>query len=131
MDMKNIEWYHSLNHPILSPPDWLFAPIWSILYILMFVSLIIILKDGNIKEKAAPLSIFGVQLVFNLLWTPTFFINKNISGALIVSIFLVITVYQTIRSFYPYSKTAAILLIPYLLWAMFALYLNFSIWKLN
>lgn len=126
-----MEWYHSLNQPPFSPPDWLFAPVWSILYILMFVSLIMILKDGNIKEKSAPLTLFGLQLVFNLLWTPTFFVNKNISGALIVSILLVILVYQTIRNFYPYSKTAAMLLIPYLLWTMFALYLNFGIWRLN
>ena len=75
--MKNMDWYHSLNQPPLSPPDWLFAPVWSILYILMFVSLIIILKNGNIKEKAAPLTLFGFQLIFNLLWTPTFFVNKN------------------------------------------------------
>lgn len=129
--MKNMEWYHSLNQPPFSPPDWLFAPVWSILYILMFVSLIMILKDGNIKEKSAPLTLFGLQLVFNLLWTPTFFVNKNISGALIVSVLLVILVYQTIRSFYPYSKAAAMLLIPYLLWTMFALYLNFGIWRLN
>ncbi len=126
-----MEWYHSLNQPPFSPPDWLFAPVWSILYILMFVSLIMILKDGNIKEKSAPLTLFGLQLVFNLLWTPTFFVNKNISGALIVSVLLVILVYQTIRNFYPYSKTAAMLLIPYLLWTMFALYLNFGIWRLN
>ncbi len=126
-----MEWYHSLNQPPFSPPDWLFAPVWSILYILMFVSLIMILKDGNIKEKSAPLTLFGLQLVFNLLWTPTFFVNKNISGALIVSILLVILVYQTIRNFYPYSKTAAMFLIPYLLWTMFALYLNFGIWRLN
>ena len=129
--MKNMDWYHSLNQPPLSPPDWLFAPVWSILYILMFVSLIILLKNGNIKEKAAPLTLFGSQLIFNLLWTPTFFVNKNISGALIISILLVIAVYQTIRSFYIYSKTAALLLIPYLLWTMFALYLNFGIWRLN
>ena len=126
-----MEWYHSLNQPPFSPPDWLFAPVWSILYILMFVSLIMILKDGNIKEKSAPLTLFGLQLVFNLLWTPTFFVNKNISGAFIVSVLLVILVYQTIRNFYPYSKTAAMLLIPYLLWTMFALYLNFGIWRLN
>ena len=126
-----MEWYHSLNQPPFSPPDWLFAPVWSILYILMFVSLIMILKDGNIKEKSAPLTLFGLQLVFNLLWTPTFFVNKNISGALIVSVLLVILVYQTIRNFYPYSKTAAMFLIPYLLWTMFALYLNFGIWRLN
>lgn len=126
-----MEWYHSLNQPPFSPPDWLFAPVWSILYILMFVSLIMILKDGNIKEKSAPLTLFGLQLVFNLLWTPTFFVNKNISGALIVSVLLVILVYQTICNFYPYSKAAAMLLIPYLLWTMFALYLNFGIWRLN
>lgn len=129
--MQNMDWYHSLNQPLLSPPDWIFAPVWIFLYITILISLILFLRTGDLKNKLTPLTFWGLQLFFNLLWSPTFFINKNIKLALIICGLLVYFIYKTIKCFYKYSKLSAYLLIPYLFWGLFAFYLNFEIWRLN
>ena len=129
--MQNMDWYHSLNQPLLSPPDWIFAPVWIFLYITILISLILFLRTGDLKNKLTPLTFWGLQLFFNLLWSPTFFINKNIKLALIICGLLFYFIYKTIKCFYKYSKLSAYLLIPYLFWVLFAFYLNFEIWRLN
>ena len=129
--MQNIEWYHSLKQPAIHVPDWIFAPVWTVLYFLIALSLIFLFKNGKIKGKEKALTYFGIQLLLNLLWTPTFFGFQNITFALIICALLVIFIFKTITSFYTHSKTAAFLLVPYLLWTTFALYLNFEIWRLN
>lgn len=129
--MKNLFWYHSLKQPLFSPPDWLFAPVWTVLYLLMIVSFVLFFKTGELNRKIVPISLFFIQLVLNLSWSPIFFGLKNIKIALLVCIALVIFIFFTILSFYKYSKVAAVLLIPYFLWCCFALYLNFSIYWLN
>ncbi len=129
--MQNLDWYHSLNHPPLTPPDWIFAPVWAILYIMILVSFILFLKSKSQQDKFVPSIIWTFQLLINLLWTPMFFFYQNITFALVLCLILVILVFLTIISFYRFSKFAAILLIPYFLWVSFALYLNIAIWKLN
>lgn len=129
--MRNIDWYHSLKHPALSPPDWLFAPVWSILYLTIFLSLIVFLKDGTVREKVVPLGLFTVQILLNFLWSPVFFGMKKIGTALIICFLLWVFILAVIISFYHYSKLSAFLLVPYFLWSTFALYLNFEIWRLN
>jgi len=129
--MINMEWYHALNKPLLSPPDWIFAPVWIALYFMMAISLLLFLKGGFSKNKILPFSLFFSQLILNLLWTPAFFYMQNIKLGFIILVLLWITVLLTINSFYKFSKAAAILLIPYFIWTTFALYLNFEILRLN
>lgn len=129
--MRNINWYHNLNKPEINPPDWIFAPVWTILYCMIFLSLFVFLSKGNIQQKTEPLTIFTIQLILNFIWSPVFFGMKKIGFALIINILLWISIILLIISFWHFSKIAGILLIPYFIWASFALYLNFMIWKLN
>lgn len=131
--MNNLEWFHTLNKPSLAPPDWFFTPVWTVLYILMGLSLIIFINgDGKIrKEKQAAVVFFTLQLVLNLLWAPTFFGGMNLLGGFIIIILLNVFILLTIIAFYKYSKLAACLLIPYQIWVMFATYLNFQYYVLN
>ena len=130
VSMDNMLWYHSLNKPFLNPPDWLFAPVWTVFYIMMAFSFILFLKSRG-ENKAAPATLFLSQLALNLIWSPVFFGNMNPKSALIVIILLIIALVWTIAAFYKYSKTAALLLVPYLIWVLFAAYLNFEIVRLN
>jgi len=126
-----MDWYHALNKPQFNPPDWIFAPAWSVLYLMMIISLILLVVTPCSKNKIKPVSLFALQLILNLLWTPAFFYFKNIELGLIILCLLFGTVILTIKSFYKYSKPAAILLIPYFLWLTYALSLNFEIFRLN
>lgn len=124
--------FDELNKPYLSPPGWLFPIVWTILYILMGLASYIIItssSDGN-KTKTA-LKIYGLQLLFNFFW-PTLFFNLNLyffSFLWLIILWLLILI--TIVLFYKISKTAAYLMVPYLLWVTFASHLNFSVALLN
>lgn len=126
-------WYASINKPSFNPPNWLFGPVWTFLYILMGISLYIIwdkdVKNKKIKNNA--LMIFGIQLFLNVLWSVIFFGLKSPFYAFIEIMFLWVTILFTIISFYKISKTASFLLIPYILWVSFASLLNFYVWVLN
>ncbi len=125
-------WYVGLNKPALNPPDWLFGPVWIILYLMMGISLFIIWKeDLKNKEIKSAFILFMIQLIFNASWSIVFFGAQTTIGGLIVIIILWILILVTILKFMKISRTAGILLIPYLLWVSFATYLNFSIYKLN
>lgn len=125
------QFYNKLNKPVFSPPQWVFAPVWSILYILMFASIVIIGKNTPVYLKPAAISIFLLQLVLNLIWTPMFFIHHKIKNALFICITLTVTVLFMIILFAQISKIAALLLIPYLIWLILASALNLAIVKLN
>ncbi|MDQ3193550.1 MAG: tryptophan-rich sensory protein [Bacteroidota bacterium] len=125
-------WYASLNKPSFNPPDWLIAPVWVVLYLLMGISLFLIWKEGlKNKEVKTAFILFIIQLIFNVLWPVVFFGGHSIPGGLIVLIILWLLILITIIKFKNISRTAAILLIPYLLWVSFATLLNFFIYKLN
>jgi len=125
-------WYVTLAKPVFNPPNWLFGPVWTILYALMGYSAYLInekrLKKKGVKEA---LRIFVIQLFLNGVWTPVFFGAKELFVALIVIAVLWIYILKTILKFYKIEKLASYLLIPYLLWVSFATLLNFSIWYLN
>ncbi|WP_298997039.1 TspO/MBR family protein [Flagellimonas sp. S174] len=125
-------WYTTLNKPSFNPPNSIFAPVWTVLYVLMGVAAGIVWSKGfhHIWVKTA-LYHFGFQLLFNALWSIVFFGFKNPFWALIVILVLLTLIILTIRWFRVVSKVAAFLLIPYLLWVSFATILNFSIWQLN
>lgn len=129
---KNIyPWYETLNKPPFTPPNWVFSPVWTVLYLLMGVSLFLIIKTSEKSiHKTRGLVFFGVQLVLNACWSVVFFGFHSVVGGLAVIILLLLFIILSAFEFYKISKPAAYLLIPYLLWVGFALMLNFSIWIL-
>lgn len=125
-------WYLELIKPALNPPDWVFGPVWTTLYILMGIAAFLIWKNNwKNKETKIALGIYCVQLVLNATWSIVFFGNQNTGGALIIILALWLAILATIIAFHKISKPAAYLLIPYILWVSFATYLNYSIWTLN
>ncbi len=125
-------WYRTLNKPFFSPPNWVFGPVWTILYALMGVSLYLVRKKG-IKNKKTRTAIlyFMIQLTLNFLWSLIFFGLHSPVWAFVTIVFLWITILILMMKFYPLSKTAAYLLIPYIIWVSFASLLNLSIVVLN
>src|SRR3989344_92369 len=127
-------WYAYLNKPFFNPPNWIFGPVWTLLYVMMGTSLYIVWGDRDEKGKKAAnkaLKLFGVQLLLNTLWSIVFFGMQNPGLALMEIIALWIAIFMTIKAFYPISKKAAYLLIPYLAWVSFATLLNGTIVLLN
>jgi len=123
-------WYSTIEKPSFNPPNWIFGPVWTLLYIMIGVSLFII-WNSKAKDKKLVYSIFAVQLGLNFLWSILFFGNQNILGAFIDIILLWIAIILNIFFAYKISKPAAYLLVPYLLWVSFASVLNFAILILN
>jgi len=125
-------WYTTLNKPSFNPPNWVFGPVWTLLYILMGIAAGLVWAKGfyHIWVKTA-LYYFGFQLLFNALWSIVFFGLQQPFWALIVIVILLILILATIKWFKIVSAPAAYLLIPYLLWVSFATILNFNIWILN
>lgn len=126
-------WYRSINKSPLNPPNWVFAPVWTLLFLLMGVSLFLILnkKTKNKKQKKIALFWFGAQLLLNFLWSFQFFGLHLPFLAFIDIILLLMTIFICIKKFYPISKIASYLLFPYLFWVAFASFLNISIIILN
>lgn len=124
-------WYPTLNKPPFTPPNWLFGPAWTLLYILMGISFYLVWRQKINKKIKTALAIFVIQLILNLFWSMIFFGFKNPSFALLEIVVLWFFILLTIVKFLPLSKKAAYLLIPYLLWVTFATILNFSIVRLN
>ena len=123
-------WYAGLVKPSLNPPSWIFGPVWVTLYALMGVALWLIWKSDS-PQKIKAIWLFVIQLVLNAIWSPVFFGLHSIGDALAIIILLWAAIVLTIFVFAKVSKTAAYLLIPYILWVSFAAYLNYSIWVLN
>jgi tryptophan-rich sensory protein len=125
-------WYLQLNRPSFTPPNWLFAPVWTLLYILMGVSLYMIwrLPPGTPHRKRS-LFIFGLQLALNFCWSLLFFVGHYTGIALIDIGVLWVTILGMIISFIQVREAAGLLQVPYVLWVSFAAVLNFSIWQLN
>ncbi len=128
----DLSWYSSLNKPFFTPPSWLFGPVWTILYILIAISAIIVFKKGfkNKKIKNAG-KIFTIQLILNLIWSPVFFGAHQILLSLIIIVFLWYFIYKTIQIFSQINKKASYLLYPYLIWVTIAFLLNLSVFLLN
>lgn len=128
--MLDYIWYFSLTKPYLTPPVWIFAPVWSFLYLTIAFSFVLyfLKKDEN---KGLGYLYFLVQMILNLIWTPVFFGTKNILLALIVIILMDVFIILTIKKFYEVRKFAGLILIPYLIWTLFATYLNFGYFILN
>ena len=124
--------YGSLKMPAFAPPAWIFAPIWIILYILMGISFFLIIRHGT-KTPGVKSAVFYfcLQLFFNLLWSVLFFTLGLYAAALVDIIILLFYIIVTIYKSYKIDKTAAILMLPYLIWVAYAAALNFAIVLLN
>jgi benzodiazapine receptor len=125
-------WYAGLNKPVFTPPNWLFAPVWTTLYLLMGISLFLIWNKTHTNPKARlGIAVFAGQLVFNILWSIAFFGLQSPLLGVIVIVMLVVLICSTIVVFIRVQRIAAILLIPYLLWTGFATALNIALFVLN
>lgn len=124
-------WYASLNKPSFNPPNWLFGPVWTTLYLLMGISAYLVWKQPVSKERNKALQLFILQFILNFCWSFIFFGMHATGWALIEMIALWILILLTILHFAKHSKLAAWLLVPYISWVSFALLLNAAIWRLN
>lgn len=125
-------WYQTLIKPEFNPPNWIFGPVWTTLYILMGISLYLVWNRGiKTKHEKTAIGIFSIQLVLNAIWSILFFGLKSPLYAFIEIIFLWIFIVLSIIYFYKISKPASYLLIPYICWVSFASVLNYFILILN
>ncbi len=125
-------WYAGLVKPFFAPPNWLFGPAWAILYFLMGTSFYIIIKrEWKKKEIKNATKFFIAQLALNFIWSPIFFGLRSPLLGLIIIVAMWSLIFVTAKKFYPISKLASYLLLPYLLWVSYATLLNASIWILN
>lgn len=125
------EWYATLNKPSFNPPDWIFGPVWTSLYILMGISLFLIWKQVASKERNLAILIFFLQLLLNFAWSFIFFYFNMIGIALIEIILLWIGIIIMSVLFYKIKPMAAYINIPYFIWVTFATILNVSYYLLN
>jgi tryptophan-rich sensory protein len=125
-------WYATLEKPSFNPPNWLFAPVWTFLYILMGVAAFLVWRKGlENRQVRIALIVFLIQLVLNALWSVVFFgLESPLYGLIVISI-LWIAILVTVIKFFRISRVASVLMWPYLLWVTFAAVLNSSIWLLN
>jgi tryptophan-rich sensory protein len=118
-------WYATLSKPSFSPPNWIFGPVWTTLYILMGIAMYLVWK------KKRSLKLFLIHLGFNAGWSIVFFGLHSILGGMVVIIILWSFIFLLIKDFYRINRVAAYLLLPYLAWVSFASFLNFSLLLLN
>lgn len=122
-------WYPTAVKPSFNPPNWIFAPVWTLLYAMMGASTFLVWKNAGVQKKAFIL--FFIQLALNFFWSFLFFYFNQLGLALIEIIILWGFILATILSFSKHSKTAAYLLVPYLLWVSFATVLTVAFYQLN
>ncbi|MCM0665069.1 MULTISPECIES: TspO/MBR family protein [Flavobacterium] len=126
-------WYVTLEKPVFNPPNWIFMPVWTVLYIFMAIAAALVwdrIKEHTEEVKKA-LLFFIIQLILNAIWSYLFFGLKNPMLALVEIVLLWLMIYETYLKFVKINKTSGYLLIPYLAWVGFATVLNASIWWLN
>jgi translocator protein len=124
-------WYASLNQPSFNPPNWIFGPVWTILYTILGISLFMIWKMDAGRERNQAILIFMVQLLLNFCWSFFFFYFKMIGVAMVDILLLWITIIFMLVRFYKIKPLAAYINIPYLLWVTFATALNMAYFFLN
>lgn len=126
------DWYASLERPPGTPPNGVFGPVWTALYVMMGFALARIWHlPGDVPGKGGALKWFGIQMVINLMWTPAFFGFHRPGIALVIILLLLGSIGITIARFLPLSRGAGWLLVPYFAWVGYATYLNAGFWWLN
>ena len=129
--MFDLVWYKNLIQPSFAPSPLVFPPVWAFLYFTLLIAIIIYGMKPYVGKKNWGYVIFFCQLALNLCWSPIFFIFHNIGMAFVLIIIMIIFTILNIIEFYKVSKTSGLILIPYLLWLLFAAYLNAGIFLLN
>jgi benzodiazapine receptor len=124
-------WYASLRKPNWTPPNWLFGPVWTFLYLSMAVAAWLVWRCVGLLGAALPLALFGIQLGLNLAWSIIFFGLKNIGLAMLEIVLLWLAIAATTFAFWRVNVLAGWLFVPYLAWVTFAAVLNFSVWNMN
>lgn len=125
-------WYRGLVHPSFTPPDWLFGPVWTALYLLMGYALFLVMERAE-RDKAARIAagLFLAHLLVNAAWPMAFFVLRMLDVAMVVIVALLGFIVILVRRFWHIDRRAAYLLLPYLAWVTFATALNFAFWQLN
>ncbi len=127
-----LSWYAGLARPPLSPPNWLFGPVWTVLYVLMAVSAWLVWRQREPwRRSRSALTFWCLQLAVNSAWTPVFFGLHQLAAGLAVMVVMLSAVVTTILRFWPVNRLAGAMLLPYLGWVSFATYLNAGFWWLN
>ena len=124
-------WYADLVKPIFTPPDHVFGPIWTVLYVLMAIAAWRVWRAADRDTRRGPLTLFALQLALTLGWTVVFFGLEKIGAALATIVVLDVGVVVTTLAFRPIDRWAGLLMLPYLAWVAFATVLNIAIWRLN
>lgn len=125
-------WYPTLNKPSFNPPNWLFAPVWTSLYIIIGIAAYLVwIKRDKVQHFARTVAIYLIQLILNLSWSFIFFYLHEIGFALAEIIFLLIMIVVNATVFYKIDKVAGLLFIPYIIWVSFASFLTYNIYILN
>lgn len=125
-------WYQVLTKPELAPPNWVFGPVWTTLFVLMGIASFLVWQKGMHKRAVRlALAFYGIQLVLNTLWSIIFFGLQNPTAAVAEIVLLWLAIAATAYLFYKISKPAGLLMLPYLAWVSFASYLNLMIAVLN
>lgn len=124
-------WYQTLDKPRWTPPDRVFAPVWTIIYSMMAVAGYRVWRRAGVKAGHSALALFGVQLALNLLWSILFFGLQRTGLALLDIVLLWTAIAATAVAFWRIDRLAGILLLPYMVWVTYAVVLNAAIWHLN
>jgi len=125
------DWYATLEKPSWNPPNWLFGPVWTTLYIGMAIAAWLVWRQRGLAEGWLPLTLFGIQLTLNAIWSSLFFGLRSPGAAFAEIMLLWVAILATIIVFARYSNSAAALLVPYLVWVSFAAVLNWTLWRMN
>lgn len=127
------EWYGSLTQPAIAPPNWVFGPVWTTLFVLMGVAVWLVWRRAGDSpgQVRIAISVFAIHFAFNLAWSAAFFALQAIALGLGVILVLWALILATIWAFDRVDRRAALLLVPYLLWVSFATVLNYRFWVLN
>lgn len=123
--------FMELNRPLWAPPAWLFGPAWTVLYLLMGVASWLVWRRGGFSDARPALTLYGVQLVLNGMWTWLFFVMRSGSLAFVEIIILWILILATVIAFWRKNRLAGVMLVPYLIWVAYASSLTFSLWQRN
>jgi translocator protein len=125
-------WYVGLNKPAFNPPNWIFGPVWTALFLMMGIALYLVWRDGlTDKNRITAVALFGAQIALNLLWSILFFGMHSPLAGLVEIAFLWAFILATMLAFFRVSMAAGLLLVPYFMWVSFASLLNYMLWSLN
>jgi tryptophan-rich sensory protein len=124
-------WYATLRKPAWTPPNWLFGPVWTVLYLGMAVAAWLVWRGAGVSGAKLALTFFALQLALNVCWSAIFFSAHMPGFAFVEIVLLWVFILATLVFFWPVSRAAGWLMAPYLLWVAFATVLNYAIWRLN